>query len=320
MMVYVKRILTLAVFALGLVVLLFVLSFVFVPKNNMSEFGMEEAAANGILGEKPDTIDMIVLGDSETYSSISPMEIWKNSGYTSYVCGTSGQTLDYTLLMLERVFEKQTPKIVILETNAVYRDLASKNGLIAKCSRYFSIFWYHDRWKSLGWHDFVKKPNYTWTDDYKGYKHSIAANACKKTDYMIPTEAAEEISEANAEYVNEIQTYCVQNDAKLILVSTPSAKNWNYGRHNAIQELADEIGCEYMDLNLMNEQLKIDWSRDTRDKGDHLNYYGAVKVSRFLAGYLSETGMLEDHRADTKYRKWEDSLTKYESAVGKSEQ
>lgn len=91
-MIYAKRIARCLVFLLGLTGLLVALSFVVEPKNNMSEFGMEEVSANGILGEKDHSIDMLVLGDSESYSSIIPLQIWKDTGYTSYVAAPRTNT------------------------------------------------------------------------------------------------------------------------------------------------------------------------------------------------------------------------------------
>lgn len=44
----------------------------------------------GIQKEQKDSIDMLVLGDSESMTSISPMELWKSVGITSYICGLFG--------------------------------------------------------------------------------------------------------------------------------------------------------------------------------------------------------------------------------------
>lgn len=315
-MTFVKRALCFLLFLAGLAGLLVGLSFVFMPKNNMSEFGMEEVSANGILGEKENTIDVLVLGDSESYSAITPMQIWKETGYTAYVCGTSAQPLSYTTVMLHRAFERQSPKIVILETNTIYREVSKSNARIAKLANYFSIFQYHDRWKDLSWHDFVGKTKFTWTDTYKGYRYDAAVAPCNPGDYMHKTEAVSQIPPANIQYVKEIQEFCRQNNARLVLVSTPSSMNWNYARHNGIEALAEEIGCQFIDLNLRNEQVQIDWNKDTRDRGDHVNHSGAVKVTHFLSQFLRETDLLTDHRGDSEYAKWNDSLKIYQSVVG----
>ena len=317
-MIYAKRILAFFLFAVFLIAILLAASFVFMPKNNMSEFGMEEAQANGILGEKENTIDVLVLGDSESYSAITPMQIWKDAGYTAYVCGTSAQPLNYTSVLLHRAFEKQQPKVVILETNAIYRKISSNQAVGTELANYFSVFQYHNRWKSLGLHDFTGKAKFTWTDDYKGYRYRTKVDPARQKEYMKPTDKAAGIPNLNIQYVREMKQFCDENGSRLVLVSTPSTVNWNFQRHNGIQKLANDIGCEYMDLNLMNDRIQIDWSKDTRDKGDHLNHFGAVKVSRFLSEYLKETGLLTDHREDPAYAKWNDSLKKYETVVEKA--
>ena len=60
-MVKTKRVLALVGFLAGLLGILVGLSALFVPKNNMSEFGMEEVTANGILGERENSIDVLAV-------------------------------------------------------------------------------------------------------------------------------------------------------------------------------------------------------------------------------------------------------------------
>lgn len=300
---------------LCLAVLLAASSFVFRPKNNSSSSGMEQPTANGILGEKENTIDVLVLGDSEAYSAISPMQIWKNTGYTSYVCSTAGQTLDYTSVLLSRALENQQPKYVFLETDTIYTDVTTDKAFLTALGESFSVFRYHDRWKSLSISDFFKGVKFTWKDDYKGYIYINKTVQTKSEDYMKQTNAVKEISDRNKQYISDIKDICDDNGAALVLLSTPSVKNWNYEKHNGIQQLADELDCEYIDLNLKNDELKIDWSKDTRDAGDHLNHAGAVKVTNYLSDYLKSKGDLTDHRNDVSYGIWYTSEKKYDTTV-----
>lgn len=308
-MIYIKRVFTFIMFVLGLAGLLMASSYIFLPKSNDKNSGMEEFKANGILGEKENSIDVLFVGDSELYSAVIPLEIWQNKGYTSYNCGTSGQTLDYTQVMLNRTFEKQSPKVVFLETNAIYRKFTVKNVLFTKSADYFSILRYHNRWKTMKIDEINKPVEFTFTDECKGYRFSTTVKpSTKGKNYMVPTEKSAVIEKLNRQSVEKIKKICDENGVKLVLLSTPSTKNWNYMRHNGVEALANDLGCEYIDLNLLPKEIPIDWQADTRDKGDHLNYFGAKKVTTYLAEYLENTGLLTDKRGNSDYENWDKAV------------
>ena len=74
-----------------------------------------------ILREPENSVDIIVLGDSLGMTSISPMAWWGDYGMTGYVCGQTGQRMQEAFHMLQAAYETQSPKLVILETNMVFR-------------------------------------------------------------------------------------------------------------------------------------------------------------------------------------------------------
>ena len=312
-MIYCKRILAWLLFLAGLAGLLVIASRIFIPKNNDALSGMEQARANGILAEPPQSIDVLILGDSEAYTAFSPLLLWKETGYTSYTCGTNSQRLPYTKTMLERALEKQRPKLVILETLAIYRPIKLDTMASDEAAKYLPIFRYHDRWKNLQWQDFTTAPiTATEQAPYKGHAYNAAVDPCLNIDYMAPTqEPAAAIPLVNQYYVRAIQELCESHGAQFMLLSTPSPVNWNYPRHAGIAALAEELGCDYLDLNL--EDLGIDWTQDTFDKGDHLNHFGAVKATQFLARYLRDRDGLTDRHQDPAYAGWHESLKAYEA-------
>lgn len=314
-MAYFRRVMAWLLFFAGLIALFFITSRIFIPKDNTEEAGMEHVRANGILAEPPDSIDILVMGDSESYNSYSPLLMWKETGYTSFTCGTDAQKLTYTKTLLERALEKQKPKVVILETLAIYRPIKLDNVVLEELSSTFPVFRYHDRWKRLSLDDFTQPVTATQTHPYKGHAHITKVVPCDNKEYMHPTDKAASIALVNQYYVKAIKELCDRHGAQLLLVSTPSPVNWSYERHNGIQTFADELGCDYVDLNL--ESLGIDWTKDTFDKGDHLNHFGSVKVTSFLADYLRDRSGLTDHRSDPAYSGWDQALKDYEALIPK---
>ena len=317
--IYRKRCFAALLFFAGLALLLLLVSAVFVPKDNTPQAGMEEEYANGILGEPEKTIDVLMVGDSYSYTSTIPPQIWKETGITSYICGTNDQSLDYTLVMLERAFRRQDLKVVLLEADSIYREITPFSRLTGFLSSVFPVFRYHDRWKSLREEDFVSRPAYTLTKDYKGYRYYTKIVPAPETEQMEKTEEAQSVPDSCRQYMRKIRKLCDSHGAVLVLVSAPNRAYWNYSRHNGISSLAEEIGCDYIDANLAQDRIGIDWAHDTCDGGDHLNHAGAVKATGWLTEYLTALGTLEDHRGDTKYAHWDKALRKYEKQVRKED-
>lgn len=304
------------VFVIILFFILLGISHFFVPKSNAKGNGIHEARANGVFGEAKDTIDVLVIGDSESFTSISPLPIWNKYGFTMYNGGVSRQYLVDTYDYLNKVLKNQSPKVVLLEANAIYRKMNVNNVLSTKSQSILPIFQYHDRWKSMTSNDFTKKIKYTWTDELKGFYYNISVVPPKSVgDYMKNNKKRTGISSINKYYLDKIIDKCHQKNIKIILYTVPSTLNWNEKRDEEVTKYAKSKNVEYLDLNLLVNELGIDWEQDSRDGGDHLNYYGAVKITEFMGKYLYDLNILPNHKGDAKYDGWNKAYEKYENKI-----
>lgn len=287
------------------------LSPIFVPKNNQASFGQIDHTAWGVLGEEPGTVDVFFMGDSEVYTSLDPLQMWHEQGITSYDISTSAQPLPYTKKLLTRALATHKPRVVVLETNMLFRKVSLDDALWREVANIMPILEYHDRWKSLNASDFSGSVKATWTDSKKGYRAHDEIEPATTEGYMEHTDEVEEMPTLNQWYLSSIIDMCRDRGAQVVLLSTPSTKNWSWERHNAVERfLADRphlSDVTYLDLNLEQEAVPIDWDLDTFDRGDHLNITGACKVSAYMGPWLKERYGLTDHRGDTLFRTWEDA-------------
>lgn len=174
----------------------------------------------------------------------------------------------------------------------------------------FSVFTYHNLWKQ------VADPSVeTGSDYFKGFKIRQAIQPYTgNTDYMNTNRKNARISGQVQTYMQKIAGLCKENGITLAFYSAPSPSNCSMGRHQAAAELADTLGVKYLDLNLIGQELGINWRTDTADKGDHLNISGAVKVSDYMAAWL-KTFSLPDHRGDGRYKSWETLAETYKARM-----
>ena len=263
-----------------------------------------------VSAEKKNTIDMLVAGDSESYTSVSPMDLWDRAGIAAYDCGQPGQRIQETYYILKTAFRTQSPKLVLFETNTMFRDPGFlKNvqlSLTEPLAYHFPVIKYHNAWKALfDGPGGLKK-------SYKGFEiRDKVVSYEGDEEYMKETKDKAQIPEVVRIYMEKIKRLCEKNGADLLLVSAPSPKNYNYKKHNSLEEYARENNLPYVDLNMKFRDIGIDWKQDSYDRGDHLNISGARKVTAYIGQYLADNYDLPDRRNDDGWREWDNLAREY---------
>ena len=249
--------------------------------------------------EPADTIDVLVIGDSESYTTVSPMEIWDKEGIPSYVGGQTGQKIQESYYMLKKALKTQKPKVVAIETNMIFRSQSAVRGiketLVQTMLYYFPVFRLHNSWKA--WVTGEDKRSQTF---YKGFVLRDVVEAYTGGSYMKKTAKTERMSRITRFMMDQIVSLCRKNNIQLFLYSAPSPKNYSFRKHNTME-------------------LGINWSEDSLDKGDHLNILGAVKVSDYLGRYLKKEYHLKSRKSESTYRSWNESLIQYREAAQNAE-
>lgn len=289
-------------------------SYLFAPKNNQEEFGMTNAAANGVMGERSNSLDVLFIGDSEAFSSFSPLQMWHEWGFASYVCATPGQTLSYGRTLLDRALRDQQPKVVVFETNSIYAPFAASDAVMRVVQDVFPVFEFHDRWKSSG--DVLGiVAQASWSDELKGFRVNETVKAADASRHMAPSDKKTKIPLFNRLFIQSMVQTCKDRGIACLFVSTPSTVNWNTERHNGIADLARQLEVPYVDQNGGEDKVDVDWSTDTHDAGDHLNLRGASKTSASLGAYLKKLYELPDHREDKAYVSWREASARYQDKI-----
>lgn len=279
------------------------------------EVSERERYVLSLLAEPEKTVDVVVLGDSESYTFISPMELWEQYGITGYIAGQAGQHLPETFYSLKRIMKRQKPKLVIVETNEVFvpeGNLYEAGYSIREMGYYcFPILKYHNVWKHM------IEESEPYPKHYNGFEVRSTIQPYTGGPYMQETEEQDVILFVCRFYLQKINELCEKNGAKLLLVTAPSPLNHTARRHNALEKFSKETGIPYVDLNEKTDELGIDWATDTLDGGDHLNLSGALKTNAYMGQYLDEHYDLPDHRGEDIYKPWDTRLEEYKKECAK---
>ena len=172
----IKRILKITAFVLVLVLVLFTLQRILMPKY------VTEAVDGRLIAEYYDSAknhDVVFVGDCEVYENISPVKLWEDYGIASYVRGSPQQLIWHSYYLMEETLRYETPKAFVFNVlsmkygepqSEAYNRLAldgmkwsqSKAASIQASmteeedfiSYVFPLLRFHSRWSELKAEDF----------------------------------------------------------------------------------------------------------------------------------------------------------------------
>lgn len=161
-----------------------------------------------------DALEVLFLGASHMGCGITPMKIYDDTGIVSYNMGTQAQQIDESYYLLEEVFERQSPSVVVLDAGVLFTDMGERSvyrrflidstpfGRLklnlaeqyAKSdesdgfmSAIIPMLTYHTRWDSLSVGDFIyDKMAFTYM---LGYSITPIVSSSGVTQEMVDVEA-----------------------------------------------------------------------------------------------------------------------------------
>ena len=301
----------------------------------------ETLNANGFYDEPENSMEVMFFGSSHCFFSVSPMKMWENHGFTSYVRGSANQSIFLTYYTLMETLKYQTPQVVVIEVGQIYTpfdpvkdewiarrgldylklsdvkaeailDLELEGSQQTYMGYFFPLLRYHSRWKELGFYDF---DYYNWeAHNYsKGQYTGVSIFPHQfPDDFMEPNGEVCDIPAENEEYMNRIAALCQENDINLVLLKAPM-DGWSYTKNANVQALADRYGALYLDYNLAEnrEAINFDPATDFHYNQWHLRVTGADKMTTHMGAILDEMFDLPDHRGDAAYAIWDEDLEEY---------
>ena len=312
---------------------------IFTPKWVNHDMNMMTFIVKGFYKEPKNSLDIVFLGNSDTYRGVDPLVMYHEYGFTSYNFVSAGQRMWTGYAMFEEALRTQNPKIIMFNADGLFSTNQSSSGnyskvydnmpfslskikyifdsnykkkrKIERLTHLLPIFSYHDRYNELSNDDF-KYAFYDYHYALKGMDlvaYRVPYNGDK--NYMKDTGKREELPDINTFYLDKMISKCKERNIEFVLFHTPSSDSANYSRYLAVKNYADKNSITFLELNLYNKEIGMNWKEDTSDGGDHLNMFGAEKVGLYLGKWLIQNYDLPDHRNDKKYAKWNEDYETY---------
>lgn len=317
----IKRVVKAAAFCIILVVFLNSIYKIFSWKDTAGDY---YSSMESFYDLKEDLVDVLFLGSSRCYCSINNAVLWEEEGISSFSLAISGQDIASSYHCFVEALKTQTPEVVCFELyGTTFNGYAVESNMYRNTLHYryslnavnavraiapdrqeeLLLRWpiVHTRYTELKKDDFeAERPAYI------GYHSEFVT---RTVDTLWSGVGAEElaIGETEEMWLRKIISLAEENDIKLCFFVAPAVltekeqKNINY-----VEKIAREHDVPVINMARLEQELQLNRGTDFIDIA-HANYYGAQKVTSFMANFLKQNYDLKDRRGEAGYELWNEN-------------
>lgn len=300
----------------------------------MSFYGMEK-----------DTIDVVFIGTSVTFSSFMPMEAWKEYGIASCNYCTNVQFENSLRYSIREVEKTQKPQLIMIDiapfyyghyagvdewdgetrernikfnldsmkysynrvklTQEINKDIGG--NLYSYLYYFFDIFRYHTNKPSLQqYHNTIHDPG-------KGYGYLKRTYGAVNLCDLIKDDGSEMLLDDHQQkYLLQLLNEVDRLECDVVFFCAPVLfTNSDYiKRKNYIGRVINEAGYPFWDLSKDAQSLGLDYNTDFWSC-DHFDCLGAEKTTSYIARKIKENYNIPDRREDPAYNSWHDDYQEW---------
>lgn len=295
---------------------------------------------------KKDSIDMMIIGASTSYTDFSAPLAWHEYGITSYSLATNMAPMGLAKSMLIEARKYQNPKLYVIDINGIlYNDeYETKEGSLRlwidnmkfsknkfrtiqelvpeeeRMSYYIPLLKYHSNWEKL--YECLKSTKQeidTWKDPV-----NLAILGVEGRTRMAPMDnvysvknhkATRDMYKKSGEHLIDLLEYCKQEKLNnVIFTNMPRYYNQKLikqrERLNMAKQVINDYGYKCYDLDDYVEEIGLDPKTDFYNP-NHLNIYGQKKTTKFLMEMLLKEYNLKGEHSNDEIERWNQEYETY---------
>lgn len=300
----------------------------------------------GYYMEDKDSLDVVIIGASETYYDYAPGYAYDQYGFTSYAYGTPSTTMFNYKTMLKEVRRTQNPKLIFIELNGAYYDdqeldddinlrnysdhiplNMNKVELINKCVEgdkleyYMPIIKFHAVWRDypsgLGWATAMIDNQIRGYSTLKGIRTNIETNQYKRKSQVGAARLAmkEPLNPRAEEALRDLLQYCKdENIDNVVFGRLPHNVEWfnmqRFQRSNTTKDIVEQYGYDFLCFDVNGTDM-YDITTDFFNL-EHLNIYGQRKFTdQFSQTLMEQYGIGPSELTEKQKEEWKNCARYY---------